>query len=97
MARKLKGMEMPKKKMDDVMVDEELELDLEMPEMDEMAAEEMPEDELEMPETEEMADELEKFSDEDLMAELEKRGLLPEKSEEEEGEMSEEMPEDSEY
>ena len=82
MARKLRDLRMPKRM--EEMPTEEMEMDLEeeIPEEDMMAEED------EMPLEEE--NDLNIFTDEELMAEMEKRGLMGEMEEEEE-ELPEEM------
>ncbi len=92
---KLKEMKMPGKPM----AEEELDLDLAMD--DELSMdEEMPED-MEMMEDEEGEDmemsPLEDISDEDLMEEMKKRGLMPDEEIEEEPEIEEDEEEDEEY
>lgn len=91
---KLKDMKMPKG-----MAEEELDLDMAMD--DELSMdEEMPED-MEMMEDEEGEDmemsPLEDISDEDLMEEMKKRGLMPDEEIEMEEEEESEIEEDEEY
>lgn len=91
----LKKLKMPKPKMIEM---EEGEMDMEMPEGEEMSkemSEEMPEDmegEEEMEESKEKGSPaLAKFSDEDLLSEVKKRGLMSQL----ETEMGEESAEDA--
>ena len=87
-ADKLKAMQMPSS-----MAEKEVNQDLEMEMMDEM-----PEDEMEMaeemPEDEQMDSPLADFSDDELMQELQARGLSVEEPEMEEEDMEEDMEED---
>ncbi len=95
-ANKLKDLKMPKRPM----AEEEVDMDLELEELG--AGEELPEEEglEEMPDMEEVAGNLDEYSDDELLDEMKKRGLMPDdempEEEDEEGEGEEEMLEEEE-
>lgn len=91
MARDLRGKKMPAKPMKQAEADEELELDMPMPE-EEQGTEEADEDMLPSmdEESDEMAGPLDEVSDDDLIAEMQKRGLSMDDSES--SDQSDEMP-----
>lgn len=86
-ADKLKDLQMPKKPM----AEEEVDMDLAMEDLGELEGEELPEEaELEEMEMEEGEDMFQEYSDEELLAELQKRGLIDADADMNEDEMPEE-------